>query len=143
MGILLALLASSTLSLQASGVPESARDIVIQETPKPGAYVVSTRTVCGGVDFLVEIRATRETSHIVRATADGRDLVLYAHGGEPLAHGIGNTRVIGLYPSVCDAAARSIGLSVRIYDSKRDGVPGLSGEATITATATLASETSK
>lgn len=134
---LLALLISSALPLQAGGAPPNDQEIVIRETPRPLGYVVSTETVCGGVRFQVEIGTDMQGSRIVRATADGRDLVLRADGGELLASRIGKVRVIGLRPSACEAASRSIGLAVTTYDAQHDAIPGQGGEATIAATAAL------
>lgn len=132
----LTLLTSSVLWLLAGGFLGGGQDIVIRDAPRPVAYAVAARTLCGDVDFRVEISTSSQSSRIIRATANGRDVVLYADNGVPLAGLIRDTRIIGLQPSMCIANEPSIRLAVATYDAKRDAIAGQSGETTIMATAT-------
>jgi hypothetical protein len=134
--IALALWISSALSFQRGDAPSDGAMVSILETPRPVAYVVSTQTICGDVDFRVGIGTGPQGSQIVEARANSGDAVFRAGNDETLASLIRETKVIGLHPSACFAHARSIELAVRVYDEKRDAIPGQSGVITFIVTAT-------
>lgn len=110
-------------------------DIVVDETPRPALYEVSTKVKCGEVDYDIRIESGHVGhSRVAKATADGQDISLFV-GADTLDSLIQNVRVTGIYPTVCDSRNSSLQLSIRTYDATVDALPGHDGEGGLVATA--------
>jgi len=109
--------------------------VTIVETPAPATYVVSTQLECAGTSFMVEIESGyADRSRIVRATADGRPVLLRV-GDENLGALIETVRVVGLQPIGCGLQQPFLQIAVRVYDASLDAQPGQDGETVLFATA--------
>jgi hypothetical protein len=109
--------------------------VTIVETPEPVTYVVSTQLECAGTSFIVEIESGQANrSRIIRATADGRAILLRV-GDENLGALIETVRVVGLQPIGCGLQQPFLQIAVRVYDASLDAQPGQDGETVLFATA--------
>jgi hypothetical protein len=109
--------------------------VTIVETPAPATYVVSTQLECAGTSFIVEIESGQANrSRIIRATADGRAILLRV-GDENLGALIETVRVVGLQPIGCGLQQPFLQIAVRVYDPSLDAQPGQDGETVLFATA--------
>lgn len=110
-------------------------DLVVDETPRPALYEVSTKVKCGEVDYDIRIESGHAGhSRVAKATADGQDVSLFV-GADTLDSLIQTVRVTGVYPTVCGGRNSFLQLSIRTYDATVDALPGHDGEGRLVATA--------
>lgn len=109
--------------------PAQAGDpIILREPPRPLSYRIGLQVVCGARAYDVTFETVGyRRSKVVRATANGADVMFYSASGD-LASVVEGFAIMGLTPSECIEATGDIKFHLLGYDPAQDAKPGHNGE---------------
>lgn len=106
---------------------QAGEPIILREPPRPMSYRIGLQVVCGAraYDVIFETAVVRG-SKLVRATANGADVVLRSESGDP-ASVLAGFEVTGMRVTVCSDTGY-IRFDLLGYDPAQDAKPGHNGD---------------